>query len=113
MKQCCLASKHPLAARRLRLLQAPQRFNATMLCSMALTLLVPKCPLCLAAWAAAMGLGAFWPKLLVSSWSVPLLIALLFLPAFIGFIQSRSFNIAKLSWFFIAVSVAEGVSLTR
>ena len=47
----------------------------------ALAVIIPKCPLCLAVWAGALGLGVVSRTFLAGPWSVPFLIALLFLPS--------------------------------
>jgi hypothetical protein len=87
--------------------------NAASLCGALAALLVPKCPLCLAAWAGAIGLGAAPRRLLVHWWSVPLLIALLFLPALGLAILDRPFRATGLWWTASAAVLVAALSLSR
>jgi hypothetical protein len=62
-------------------------------------LLIPKCPLCLAAWTGTLGLGAVPRRLLIHYWwSFPALIAILFLPVMALAIRKRDFSAAGLWW---------------
>ena len=75
-------------------------------------LLIPKCPFCLAAWAAwagAIGLGAAARSLLIHSWFLPALIAVLFLPALV----KQRFSAAGLWWTAGTLVLAETVFLYR
>jgi hypothetical protein len=75
--------------------------------------LIPKCPICVAAWAGAIGLGSVARSLLIHSWFLPALVAVLFLPALVLAIRKRRCSPAGLWWTAGTLALVETVFFYR
>jgi hypothetical protein len=62
----------------------------------AFAFLLPKCPLCFAAWAAALGVGAAGQRLLIYPWLRPVLIALLLSPLLMQLAFAARYGVRRL-----------------
>jgi hypothetical protein len=65
------------------------------------------------AWVGAVGVGATVPRILTYSWFLPVLIALLFLPALAFAIRKRPFDAAGVWWTAGTAILVEAVFLSR
>jgi uncharacterized membrane protein len=63
-----------------------------------LAILLPKCPVCLAAWIGVVGLGAFARNSIASRWALPLFIASLLVPLWMTSFRSRRMQTPALVW---------------
>jgi len=97
----CCQSKSPApsvaasrGARRGRFLRLSGR--ALSASPAAFAFLLPKCPLCFAAWAAAFGAGAAWQRLLIYPWLRPALIALLLSPLLMQLAFAARYGVRRL-----------------
>jgi hypothetical protein len=113
MKVCCLVREIAPAKRAVSSLRKQDGRNAAAVFGTIGALLLPKCPLCLAAWAGALGLGAAPRRLLVHWWSMPALLALWFLPALALAIRKRPFDAAGLWRTAGAAVLVAALSLSR
>ncbi len=65
-------------------------------CTILFAFLLPKCPLCFAAWAAALGVGAAGQHYLAHPWLRPLLIGLLAFPLLMQLALAARFRLRRL-----------------
>jgi hypothetical protein len=70
-------------------------------------LALPKCPACLAAWTATLGLGAAVQGWAATPWAAPVLIACLFLPAALLRLRTPAF------YWILALAVLMEVTYVR
>jgi len=94
-------------------LQSHAKGGAASILGALAALLIPKCPFCLAAWAAAIGLGAVARSLLMHSWILPVLTGVLFLPVMAWVVRKRRSSAAGLWWTAGTLALVETVFLYR
>lgn len=73
--------------------------RALSMVAFALALLIPKCPLCLVGWAAALGVGATWQHYLMQSlnpWTRAVLLGLLMFPLLLQLMLSVRWALRRL-----------------
>jgi hypothetical protein len=113
MKRCCLTGENRPELRNQVYSRSGYQCNAASLASALLALAIPKCPLCLIAWAGIAGISAAGQKILLNWWLLPGLAGLLFLPALALALRRRPFEMSKVWWVISAAACVEALTIYR